>query len=62
MSRNHPSGADRDTNLNAEVGAEHKEDRRKCAMRELREMSDRANAETGPVSWTRDDVHDRKPS
>jgi len=29
------------------------------AMRELRAMSDRSDAEVGPVTWTRDDLYDR---
>jgi hypothetical protein len=56
--------ADHDTTVNALVRAEferiaRQEDRVKRAMRELREMSDRANAETGPITWTREDVHER---
>lgn len=34
-------------------------DRAREAMRELREMSDRSVAEVGPITWTRDDLHDR---
>ena len=29
------------------------------AMRELREMSDRSNAEVGPITWTRNELHER---
>ena len=29
------------------------------AMRELRAMSDRSDAEVGPGTWTRDDLYDR---
>lgn len=55
---------DQNTTVNALVRAEferiaRQEDRVKRAMRELREMSDRANAETGSVTWTREDVHER---
>ena len=35
------------------------EDRGKQAMQELREMSDKAHAEMGPVTWARDDLHER---
>jgi hypothetical protein len=35
------------------------EDRARSAIRELRAMSDRSVAELGPVSWTRDELHDR---
>lgn len=35
------------------------EDRARSAIRELRAMSDRSTAEIGPVSWTRDQLHDR---
>jgi len=35
------------------------ENRAQEAMRELREMSDRSNAEVGPLTWTRDQLYDR---
>ena len=35
------------------------EDRARSAIRELRAMSDRSAAELGPVSWARDELHDR---
>lgn len=35
------------------------EDRVARAMRELRKMSDRSNANIGPIRWTRDDIHER---
>ena len=35
------------------------ENRARSAMRELREMSDRSNAEIGPVTWTRDELYER---
>lgn len=55
---------DHDTTVNALIRSEferiaRQEDRVKRAMRELRKMSDRANAETGPVTWTREDVDER---
>jgi len=56
--------ADHDTTVNALVRTEleriaRQDDRVKRAMRELRKMSDRSKAETGPVTWTREDVHER---
>lgn len=36
-----------------------REDRARSAIGELRAMSDRSTAEVGPVSWTRDQLHDR---
>ena len=56
--------AKRNTSVNALV-REHlakiakSEDRSREAMRELREMSDRSNAEVGPITWKRDDLYDR---
>lgn len=53
-----------DTTLNALVRgylepiADNRE-RVQQAMRELREMSDRSTAEVGPITWTRDDLHER---
>jgi hypothetical protein len=35
------------------------ENRARQAIRELREMSDRSNAEVGPRNWTRDDLYER---
>jgi hypothetical protein len=35
------------------------ENRAREAMRELREMSDRSDAEVGPITWTRDELYDR---
>ena len=35
------------------------ENRAKRAMMELRAMSDRSKAELGPITWTRDAVHER---
>lgn len=35
------------------------ETRARDAMRELREMSDRSDAEVGPVTWRRDDLYER---
>ncbi len=35
------------------------ENRARAAMRELREMSDRSNADVGPITWTRDELYDR---
>jgi hypothetical protein len=35
------------------------ENRARDAMRELREMSDRSDAEIGPITWTRDGLYDR---
>jgi len=35
------------------------ENRARTAMRELREMSDRSDAEVGPITWTRDELYDR---
>jgi len=35
------------------------EDRAREAIRELRAMSDRSAADIGPVTWKRDDLHDR---
>lgn len=35
------------------------ENRARSAMRELREMSDRSNAEVGPINWTRDELYER---
>ena len=37
----------------------HGNARARQAMRELREMSDRSAAEIGPITWTRDDLHER---
>ena len=54
----------RNTSVNALV-REHlariagSENRATEAMRELREMSDRSNAEVGPLKWTRDQLHER---
>ena len=56
--------ARRNTSVNALV-REHlariakNENRVRDAMRELREMSDRSNAEVGPITWTRDELYDR---
>lgn len=55
---------DHDTTVNALIRSEfgriaRQEDRVKRGMRELRKMSDRAKAETGPVTWTREDVDER---
>lgn len=53
-----------DTTLNALVRgyleqiADNRE-RVQQAMRELREMSNRSTAEVGPITWTRDDLHER---
>jgi hypothetical protein len=35
------------------------ENRAREAMRELRGMSDRSNAEVGPITWARDELYDR---
>jgi hypothetical protein len=35
------------------------EDRTTRARRRLRELMDRSTLEVGPVTWTRDDLHDR---
>ena len=35
------------------------ENRARAAMRELREMSDRSDAEVGPVTWARSELYDR---
>jgi hypothetical protein len=35
------------------------ETRAQDAMRELREMSDRSDAEVGRISWKRDDLYER---
>jgi hypothetical protein len=62
MSKDCCSTSDRDTTSNASTGAENvggREDRVKCAMRRLREMSDQTNAETGTITWTREDIHER---
>jgi uncharacterized protein YjiS (DUF1127 family) len=56
--------ASKNTSVNAIV-REHlgriarNQNRAREAMRELREMSDRSDAEVGPVTWTRDDLYDR---
>ncbi|MBN9021068.1 MAG: hypothetical protein J0H08_03045 [Rhizobiales bacterium] len=56
--------ARRNTSVNALV-REHlariakNENRVRDAMRELREMSDRSDAEVGPITWTRDALYDR---
>jgi hypothetical protein len=56
--------ARRDTTVNAIV-REHlgriarNDDRAREAIRELREMSDRSDAEIGPIAWTRDDLYAR---
>ena len=34
-------------------------DRAKQAMKELREMSEKSNAELGKITWTRDDLYER---
>ena len=36
-----------------------KEDRTVRARRRLRELMDRSTLEVGPVTWTRDDLHER---
>lgn len=56
--------AHRNTTVNALVRQELEriagnEDRVARAMRELRRMSDRSDATIGPITWTRDDVHER---
>ena len=56
--------ANRNTTVNALVRQELEriagnEDRVGQAMRELRKMSDRSNASIGPITWTRDDIHER---
>ena len=33
--------------------------RAKQAMKELREMSEKSNAELGKITWTRDDLYER---
>jgi hypothetical protein len=35
------------------------EDKTTRARRRLRELMDRTSLEVGPVTWTRDDLHDR---
>lgn len=35
------------------------EDRTERARRRLRELMDQSTLEVGPVTWTRDDLHDR---
>lgn len=35
------------------------ENRARAAMRELREMSDRSDAEVGPITWARSELYDR---
>ena len=56
--------ASRNTSVNALV-REHlgriakNENRVRRAMQELREMSDRSDAELGPVTWSRDGLYDR---
>ena len=35
------------------------EDRAKEAMRELRDMSERSQAQVGSITWTRDDLYER---
>jgi hypothetical protein len=57
---------DHDKTVSALIKAEleriaRQDDRVKRSMWELREMSDRSNVETGPVTWTREDVHGRRP-
>jgi len=56
--------AERSTTVNALVRAELEriatnEDRAKQAMRELRAMSDKSSATTGPIAWTRENLHER---
>jgi hypothetical protein len=56
--------AEHDTTVNALV-RDHldriarNETRARDAVRELRAMSDRSTAEVGPVTWSRDELHDR---
>jgi len=35
------------------------ENRARTAMQELRGMSDRSNAEIGPINWSREELYDR---
>lgn len=56
--------AKRNTSVNALVrdflkGIADQEDRTVRARRRLRELMDRTTLEVGPVTWTRDDLHDR---
>lgn len=56
--------AKRGTTVNALVrdflnGIAKQEDRTERARRRLRELMDRSSLEAGPVTWKRDDLHDR---
>ena len=56
--------AERKTTVNALVRAELKriaqaEDRVARARRRIRELSENSRAGMGPVTWTRDDLHER---
>jgi plasmid stability protein len=56
--------AERGTSVNALVRAELEriaasEDRIAQARRRIRELAATSKAEVGPVTWTRDDVHER---
>jgi hypothetical protein len=56
--------AEHDTTVNAIVRdylarIARNETRTRDAVRVLRAMSDRSTAEVGPVTWSRDELHDR---
>jgi hypothetical protein len=56
--------AERKTTVNALVRAELEriaaaEDRLALARRRIRELAAQSEAEVGPVTWTRDDLHER---
>jgi len=56
--------AKRGTSVNALVrdflnGVAAQEDKTERARRRLRELMDRTSLEVGPVTWQRDDLHDR---
>ena len=36
-----------------------REDRARKARRRIRQLSERSKAEVGPITWTRDDLHER---
>lgn len=56
--------AKRSTSVNALVrdfltGLAEQENKTERARRRLRELMDRTSLEAGPVTWKRDDLHDR---